>query len=332
MAERPEERYDQATVSQVAALAARLQRRHEETLSAREIENIGSEVGLQPTFIRQALEQCRCGPKSLAVTIKPTLPKLVPSQRKRLAAAWWTAGWTLPLILTILLSSISSTMGGAAFFIGWALYIGGGAYLGAEEVAPEENPANLNRAQLLDALFILQQELEVGKRHCTFLSVDVVGSSAMKLHEPDLVVEHSFGAFQAWARRVVESFNGGVHSAAGDGMMCVFDDSAAAVRAARALQDGIEEFNRDRNRLTSPFQIRCGLSSGEVPFDKGLSIGQLNSRVVDRAALLQKQAPPGTVVVGDELASVALTELGSLSALPQEVEAGAAFIWQGRSL
>lgn len=52
-----EPRYDAATLKKVATLAERLQQESRETLTAGEIERIGSEVGLQPAFVRAALAQ-----------------------------------------------------------------------------------------------------------------------------------------------------------------------------------------------------------------------------------------------------------------------------------
>src|SRR5438105_3690762 len=55
-----EPRYDAQTVRKVAALASRLQQQqsqHQEELTARELESVGAEVGLEPAFIQQALSQ-----------------------------------------------------------------------------------------------------------------------------------------------------------------------------------------------------------------------------------------------------------------------------------
>ncbi len=51
----PERRFDPETIRKVTALAARLQREHQDTLTADEMEAIGLEVGLQPAFIHQAI-------------------------------------------------------------------------------------------------------------------------------------------------------------------------------------------------------------------------------------------------------------------------------------
>jgi hypothetical protein len=63
-----------------------------------------------------------------------------------------------------------------------------------------------------------------------------------------------------------------------------------------------------------------------------MPLGYLQSSVIDRAAALQKQAAPGDIVVGEELADVALAELGSLSRLPEPVAGSPAFSWRSGSL
>ena len=51
----PELRYDASTMHKVARLAEQLQSRHQETVTLSEMEAIGTEVGLEPAFLRQAL-------------------------------------------------------------------------------------------------------------------------------------------------------------------------------------------------------------------------------------------------------------------------------------
>lgn len=150
----------------------------------------------------------------------------------------------------------------------------------------------------------------------------------MKLGESELAVEHSFGQFHRWIEEVVTSLGGQVHSAAGDGIMCAFLDDAAAVRTARRIQEGIADFNAERNRLSTSFQVRCGLSAGEVALEPGGSLGRINSVVLDRAALLQKRATPGDIVVSGELAQAALLELGPVAPLPDARPGEAVFSWQ----
>jgi class 3 adenylate cyclase len=69
--------YDAPTLRKVAALAGRLQNQKQETLTAREIEAIGAEAGLEPAFIRQALAQLAVS-QPPAVREKAALKELWP--------------------------------------------------------------------------------------------------------------------------------------------------------------------------------------------------------------------------------------------------------------
>src|SRR5438876_12225608 len=82
-----ETRYDEKTLRKVAALASRLQSRHQETLTAREMQAIGAEVGLEPAFIQQALTHL--------ATPKPAKPRFALGLTEKLVACWWAAGWSI---------------------------------------------------------------------------------------------------------------------------------------------------------------------------------------------------------------------------------------------
>lgn len=342
-----EPRYDAETLRKVTALAQQLKARQQETLSAREIETIGEEVGLERRFMQQALSQVTAHKRETrGISDEARLHRL-----KALMGGWWAAGWTIPMILVTLTSRLGD-LSAAFFFLGWGLYIGLGILLTTLAKTPEEiedeaqhgskkhpphfhgteaAPApnrQISRADLLDALFAIQQALELHKQHRAFLSVDVVGSTGMKAGADPLLVEHSFGQFRAWLEEVIRGHAGEMQSAAGDGMMCLFRDEASAIRAARELQIRIGEFNAERNRLGQPFQIRCGITSGTVALEPGVPIGHLNSPILDRAAAIQKRAAPGDIVVGSEVAATALVELGGVAALPELVNGERAFSWR----
>jgi class 3 adenylate cyclase len=314
-----EPRYDSAILPKVAALAARLQNRHQESLTAREMEAIGTEVGLEPAFIRDALTH-------FTRRESPSPAR----NYKAWAAGWWAAGWTLPIIGAIVGGEVGNgAFGGLLFFISLALYIGTGVLLShtAGDSRPQP-PARLPRVALLEMLFTLQRELEGRKHHRAFLSVDVVGSSEMKRDASELAVEYSFSQFRLWVERIVAKNGGEMQSAAGDGVMCVFPTDTAAVRAARQLQEGLPRFNEERNRLPTPFRIRCGVSAGHVALEEGMPLGHLHSPVIDRAAALQKQAAPGGLLVGGEVAAAALMELEGARPLPEPVDGAPAFSWR----
>lgn len=338
--------YDRATLGKVVGLAERLKREKQDHLTVREMEAIGAEVGLEPAFIREALAQVsqqQSAAREAAVQrrAEARVENLRPREfrpqargrglRRPFAAAWWSAGWTLPLI------GAASTAGahgheefaGALFFLGWGVYIGGGILLSHFRRTAEEelSPGEVSRLELLDLLFTVQRHLEGQKERRAFLSVDVAGSTEMK-RKDDLATEYSFGRFQAWAERTVRECGGELHAAAGDGLMCMFARDADAIRAARRLQEELPLFNQQWNRLTDPFRIRCGVSAGDVPVSPGGSIGQLQTPVIDRAAILQKRGNPGEVLVGSEVAGAALVELGGLTALAEPLFGDPAFVWR----
>jgi class 3 adenylate cyclase len=320
-----QDRHDAETLRKVAALATVMQSRHQETFTTQEMESIGQEVGLDPAFMRTALAQVtrnEAPAPSPQVAVRPA--------KRPIAAAWWAAGWTIPFIGVALGSQLlGHAISAMLFFLGWGVYIGGGILLSGAQDEPEARPVRMRRAALVEMLFALQQELQGQEQYRAFLSIDVVGSSEMKRSAPPLAVEYSFGQFRRWVEEVVRGSGGDTQSAAGDGVMCVFPGEAPAVRAARQLQEGLAHFNAGRNRLPSPFQIRCGVSAGRVPVEEGVPLGHVHSAVIDRAAALQKRAGPGDIVVSGEVAPAALSELGALAALPEPVADAPAFSWRG---
>ena len=212
------------------------------------------------------------------------------------------------------------------------------------EAVPTAGHDEMNRAALLEQMFALQRQLAGQKRRAAFLSVDVVGSSQIKQAArtagDELAVEHAFLQYHRWVEEVVRRQGGRMQMAAGDGMMCLFEATAEegapppevrAVRAARELQTQIAAFNTalSGGPLAAPLRLRCGVSTGEVAIEPGAPLGHLQSNVIDRAAVLQRRAAPGDIVVDEAAAIAALTELGALAPLSGEDGGGPrAFSWR----
>jgi hypothetical protein len=119
-------RSDDETLRRVMALALELQGSRDGTYSLAEMERIGAEIGVEPEFVRQAHAQ---------VAATSATPKQKwqywHQHRSAVVAAWWAAGWVVPVI-------IASVPGGRLtggslllFFLSWAVYIGGGILLSA---------------------------------------------------------------------------------------------------------------------------------------------------------------------------------------------------------
>lgn len=166
-----------------------------------------------------------------------------------------------------------------------------------------EDPVQ-ERQELLRQLVSLQDRLRSGEQSCTFLSVDIVGSTQIKALSDPLSVEFTFNEYHLFVENAAKRFQGRVHSTAGDGAILAFDHPQQAFAAARNLQTGIVELNTFRNKTGIPLVLRCGVHTGTVVAPTAGDIKSINfAHVIDVAAHLQKECPPGGVVVSDAAAS-----------------------------
>jgi class 3 adenylate cyclase len=167
-----------------------------------------------------------------------------------------------------------------------------------------KDPVN-ERQELLRQLQQLQTKLKSGEQLVTFLSVDIVGSTQMKMIADTLSVEYTFNEYHQFVERIVKRHNGRVHSTAGDGVTCAFESSLNAFSAARNISAGLLELNTLRNTIGAPIVLRQGVHTGMVIRPESGDIRDVNfAQVIDVAAHLQKAAPAGAVVVSDESANL----------------------------
>jgi class 3 adenylate cyclase len=210
-----------------------------------------------------------------------------------------------------------------------ALFCGFMAYLGAkarDRLSLEEGGLkSLSRQELIRLVVVCQDRLGEHRQHAAFVSVDVVGSTKLRQGVPELESEHAFSNFRRFIEARVRQHDGQVQMSAGDGIMAMFFEDRLAVRFAREVLESLNEFNVKHNRLGRPFSIRVGASAGEVAIDRDLSLGQLQSPIIDRAAWLQKHAPTNSMLLGAELQLAADEELADTSPWPENESEG--FIW-----
>ncbi len=156
------------------------------------------------------------------------------------------------------------------------------------------------RQELLQQLVDLQDQLRQGSQTISFLSLDVVGSTKMKLDADALAIEFTFNEYHKYVEKVVDKYGGRVHSTAGDGVTVAFDHPQNALNAAKQIQTGMIEFNALRNKLGTPLTLRAGIHSGEVVAPKSGDVTSINfASVIDIAAHLQKECPVGGVAISD---------------------------------
>ncbi|MBD2751212.1 DUF4242 domain-containing protein [Microvirga sp. BT688] len=126
---------------------------------------------------------------------------------------------------------------------------------------------------------------------------DIVDSTAMTARLGDVRAVEMVRAHDAMVRRALHNKGGREVKHTGDGIMAAFDDAAAAVEAARAIQLAFEAFNlASREKL----QVRIGLDAGEPVADHN----DLFGATVQMAARLCQSAEPDTIVVSQALGSL----------------------------
>jgi class 3 adenylate cyclase len=346
--------YDVESAQKIIALAGRIQNQRQEMMTVEQIESIATEVGVDPQYVREALVAAReedrlnlstmasvahsraTNTSQIADNILRTLSSFGESLLNMPPKLWWSVGWMIVPVTPLLVFLLN--LGGRNYV--WTgvmpfVYIAVGIILSLMAKNRAQNPsinspntpnnsnAPVSRQELLGQLFAIQRELASARVRRAFLSLDVVGSTQMKKENSELKVEYSFGQYQQWVREIVESEGGKFQSAAGDGVMCVFDSDLPAIRAGQRLLQDLSRFNNTQNQCKTPFQIRCGVHAGDIAIEEGGTIGSLQSPVLDYTAALQKQASPNSLAASGSLTEPALARIGQGSTNHEAV-----FLWK----
>lgn len=212
-----------------------------------------------------------------------------------------------------------------AFFggFGYELFVKNRKKMGFGDPAAE-------RHQLLTQLLEIQSKLKEDEKHVTFVSVDVVGSTRLKTENDAIEIEYTFNEYHKFIEQITLKYGGQIHSTAGDGVTCVFEDPKSAVQAGKAMQAGLFEFNGFRNKLKAPLAMRAAVHTGAVLAPGRESTAVNFAHVIDVAAHLQKVGEPGTLVVS----STTAIYMGGLNAFGSErvsAEDVTAAVWRPTS-
>lgn len=188
------------------------------------------------------------------------------------------------------------------------------------------------RRELLQQMVEIQAKLRSAEQRCTFVSVDIVGSTRMKEQADPLAVEYTFTEYHQYIERISRQYSGRIHSTAGDGVIAAFDDPCQAFAAARNMQSGLIELNTFRNKIGIPIALRIAIHTGVVAPTAG-DITSVNfAHVIDVTAHLQKIAPPGGVAVSEATAAFLPGGFDSVGPESLETEGTAARVWQPRAI
>ncbi len=139
------------------------------------------------------------------------------------------------------------------------------------------------------------------RKRCTFLSIDVVGSTKMKESERELPVTITFQAYMKMLEGIFEKHSAWKQSWTPDGVMVCFLDVESGVAAAQEILRELRVFNRTENLLRSRISVRCGLNEGEVAIFEDSKLEKIAHRVIDITGHMQKYAKPDTLWLSKEV-------------------------------
>lgn len=183
------------------------------------------------------------------------------------------------------------------------------------------------RDQLLKRYREIEDALKAAKRkHCTFLSVDIVGSTEMKKDESENAIAATFQAYEEMLRSIFEGFGAWKQAWTPDGVMICFLQSDLAVGAAQRVLRSLPRFNKVSNRLKTPISVRCGLNEGEVPIYEDSRLEKVADRVIDVAGHMQKRGAPDTLWLSKEVHAL-LADNSGFRPNGQEVDGYEVYEW-----
>lgn len=155
-----------------------------------------------------------------------------------------------------------------------------------------------HREHLLELYAQTKKSLEEQKKNLSFLAIDVVNSTGMKLGEDSALAERDFRQYKKLVERVIAAHKGLKAAWTPDGVMICFASVQNAVQAAQDLIRNLDHFNRQVKTIKADFKIRCGINAGRVLFDDTVPMEEMTDRNIDIAGHMQKYAEANTIYIG----------------------------------
>jgi tRNA A-37 threonylcarbamoyl transferase component Bud32/class 3 adenylate cyclase len=183
------------------------------------------------------------------------------------------------------------------------------------------------REELLGRYQKIEQALKSVKRKaCTFLSVDIVGSTTMKVGVDETDIAVSFHAYEDMLKKIFKQYDAWKQAWTPDGVMVCFLQEELAVGAAQRILQSLDNFNENHNRIGTPFRVRCGINEGEVPIYEDTNLERLADRVIDVAGHMQKEANRNSLWLSHELYSL-LADKSGFHPIEKKVDGYEVYEW-----
>ncbi len=195
----------------------------------------------------------------------------------------------------------------------------------------EDEAAGAESQQAQEKLLKQYREIETRlkgakQKRCAFLSVDVVGSTQMKVGETPTRVSATFQAYEEMMKKIFEQYGAWKQAWTPDGVMVCFLQLDLAVGAAQRVLENLKTFNEKENKLRTPFRVRSGLNEGEVPIYEDSKLEKVADRVIDVAGHMQKQSATNALWISSEAYS-RLSDQSGFRAAGQVVDGFKVYEW-----
>jgi class 3 adenylate cyclase len=171
---------------------------------------------------------------------------------------------------------------------------------GAQQQYQLSAESEQQRAVLLKRYREIEDALKSSsKKTCSFLSIDVVGSTKMKVGERKTAIDATFQAYEELVKRTFESCGVWKETWTPDGVMACFLDRDLAVSAAQQILSSLARFNDAENQLRTPIAVRCGLNEGDVAIFEDSALEKVADHSIDIAGHMQKYADEDELQISD---------------------------------
>lgn len=184
-----------------------------------------------------------------------------------------------------------------------------------------------SRDELLELMAQAKMQLEKQKRTLSFLSIDVVDSTGMKIGEDPSIATRDFKLYRKLVEKAIADNSGLKAAWTPDGVMICFPNAETAVAAAKQVIAELTDFNLHVKAMRRDFRVRCGVNTGTVLFDDAVPMEEMSDRSIDIAGHMQKYADVNAIYAAEHV----MAEIrGSADFAPaaKEVDGHRVYAWR----